>query len=112
MNGLLTPRAWQQIAQQKALELAGTPEAAEKLAEAKRYGMLADEIERLNAQRAWNAIDYAPHDRRLLVKSESGEIYVAHWVQNPFTGDEAWLVSEAPDGTQHLIKAVEWREIV
>ena len=49
MTDLLTPRDWQAIAQQKALELAGTPEAAEKLAESKRYGALADELDRLRA---------------------------------------------------------------
>lgn len=46
----LTPRDWQFIAQQKALELAGTPEAAEKLAESKRYGALADELDRLRSE--------------------------------------------------------------
>lgn len=60
---------------------------------------------------AWHAIDYAPKGRRLLVRTESGEIYAAHWVACPITGDEAWLVSEAPDGTQHLVRAIEWREI-
>jgi hypothetical protein len=63
-------------------------------------------------RREWTAIDYAPHDRRILVKAESGEIYAAHWVQCPMTGDEAFCVSEAADGTQHLVRPVEWREIV
>lgn len=49
---LLTPRDWQAIAQREAGELLGTPEGAAKLAEAKRYGMLADEIERLRAELA------------------------------------------------------------
>lgn len=47
MNDLITPRDWQHIAQQQAIELLGTPEADAKQAEAKRYGMLADEIDRL-----------------------------------------------------------------
>ena len=64
-----------------------------------------------SAGAAWHAIDYAPKDRRILVKSESGEVYAAHWVQDPMTGDEAFCVSEAPDGTQHLVRPVEWREI-
>jgi hypothetical protein len=55
--------------------------------------------------------DYAPHDRRILVKTESGEIYAAHWVQHPMTDDEAFCVSESSDGTQHLVLPVEWREI-
>ncbi len=59
----------------------------------------------------WNDIGDAPKDRRLLVRTDSGEIYAAHWVQNPMTGDEAWCVSEAEDGTQHLVRPVEWREI-
>lgn len=59
----------------------------------------------------WSGMDTAPRDRRILVKSPSGEIYVAHWVQEPFSGDEAYCISEAPDGTQHLLYPVEWREI-
>lgn len=59
----------------------------------------------------WIAIDFAPQDRRILVKAESGEIYAAHWVQNPMTDDEAFCVSESADGTQHLVRPVEWREI-
>lgn len=46
---MLTPRDWQQIALGEAAELMGTPLAAAKLAEAKRYGALADALE---AQRA------------------------------------------------------------
>lgn len=64
-----------------------------------------------SGKREWTAVDYAPHDRRILVKTESGEIYAAHWVQSPLTGNEAFCVSEAPDGTQHLVRPVEWREI-
>lgn len=44
---ILTPRDWQQIAQGEALALAGMPEAHAKMVEAKRYGALADEIDRL-----------------------------------------------------------------
>lgn len=44
---ILTPRDWQAIAQREASDLLGTPEGAAKIAEAKRYGALADEIERL-----------------------------------------------------------------
>ena len=44
---ILTSRDWQQIAQGEALALAGMPEAHAKMVEAKRYGALADEIDRL-----------------------------------------------------------------
>jgi hypothetical protein len=47
--GLLTPRDWQAVALYEAGELLGTPEGAAKLAEAKRYGALADELERLRS---------------------------------------------------------------
>ena len=40
----VTPRDWQAIAQREASELLGTLEGAAKLAEAKRYGVLADQI--------------------------------------------------------------------
>ena len=42
---ILTPRDWQAIAQREAFDLLGTPEGAAKLAEANRYGALADVIE-------------------------------------------------------------------
>lgn len=54
----------------------------------------------------------APRDLRILVLSDpSGEVYVAHWVQHPSTGDEAWLISESTDGSQHLCKPRAWRHI-
>jgi hypothetical protein len=59
----------------------------------------------------WRSMETAPRDRRILVKSQSGELYVAHWVQHPGTGDEAYCISEGPDGMQHLIHPIEWREI-
>lgn len=46
---LITPRDWQLIAQREAAALLGAPEGAAKLAEAKRYGVLADKIDRLEA---------------------------------------------------------------
>lgn len=46
---LLTYRDWQAQALKEANELCGTPEGAARLAEAKRYGALGDEIERLEA---------------------------------------------------------------
>lgn len=43
-------RDWQQIAQQRALFLAGTPEATDKLAESARYGAMANYLERQEQQ--------------------------------------------------------------
>lgn len=51
-NHLLTPRDWQAEATVRAAKLTGSPEGALALVEAKRYGMLADEIERLRADDA------------------------------------------------------------
>ena len=44
---LLTPRDWQSMALRNAADNLGTSEGAALLAEAKRYGALADEIERM-----------------------------------------------------------------
>lgn len=44
---LLTPRDWQAEATVRAAKLAGSPEGALALVEAKRYGALAEQIERL-----------------------------------------------------------------
>lgn len=39
----------------------------------------------------WKPIETAPRDRRIIIWT-GVEKYCAHWVKNPFTGDEAWLV--------------------
>lgn len=62
----------------------------------------------LRAAPEWEPIDTAPKDDRVLVRCESGSVYAAHWVQNPMTGDEAWLVCALEDGTQMLVHPVEW----
>jgi hypothetical protein len=60
----------------------------------------------LDAQ--WQPIETAPRDERVLVKTEQ-DIYVAHWVKNPFTDDEAWLIATfGDDGDQLLVKPHEW----
>lgn len=56
----------------------------------------------------WQSIATAPHNGRVLVRCDTGGIYAAHWVQNPVTGDEAWLVCALEDGTQMLVHPVEW----
>ena len=47
MNPLLTPRDWQAQALRESHEVNDMYNISAKLVEAKRYGMLADEIERL-----------------------------------------------------------------
>ena len=56
----------------------------------------------------WKHINSAPKDKRIIVWT-GFVAHVAHWVQNPFTGDEAYLVSEAEDGTHHLCHPTHWR---
>lgn len=46
---LLTPRAWQMEAMVRAAKLTGSPEGELALVEAKRYGLMADELERITA---------------------------------------------------------------
>ena len=50
---LLAPRDWQAMALREAAELTGTTEGAARLAESKRYGALANEIERLRDELAY-----------------------------------------------------------
>ena len=52
MSMLLRARDWQQMYQQMALELAGSRDAEHMLVHSKRYGALADEIERLTKELA------------------------------------------------------------
>lgn len=50
MTDKLQLRTWQQIAQAKAFEYAGTPEANEYLCESRRYALAADRIDELLAE--------------------------------------------------------------
>ena len=60
------------------------------------------------AAQRWRPIESAPRDKRILVKTGQ-DIYVAHWVKNPFTDDEAWLIATfGDDGDQLLVKPHEW----
>ena len=60
----------------------------------------------------WKPIETAPKDRRILVWS-GVEIYAAHWVKNPITGDEAFLVATInAEENQILVKPTHWTEIV
>lgn len=62
---------------------------------------------------AWQTMDSAPKDRRILIKSVGGGMYCAHWVQHALNGDEAWCIVEwGDDGEQALCKEVTaWAEI-
>ena len=54
----------------------------------------------------------APKDRRILVEAESGEFYCVHWVQNPYTGHEAWLICDIDDENQALLEKIDcWYEL-
>lgn len=46
---VLSPRDWQAMALREAAALTGTPEGRARLAESKRYGALADELDRLRS---------------------------------------------------------------
>jgi len=64
----------------------------------------------------WKDIETAPKDRRIIIATDT-DMYIAHWGQNPFTGDEAWLIvafdADAENDNQVLIKnglAKAWTE--
>lgn len=65
---LITPRDWQMIAMTKAMDALGTPEGADLLVESKRYGVLADHIDKLEHQ--------AAQDRALIeqLRADLGEV--------------------------------------
>lgn len=59
------------------------------------------------SKRVGEPISTAPHDKRVLVWTGQ-EWYVAHWVQHPVTGDEAWLIATWGDGEQTLVHPTHW----
>ncbi len=73
--------------------------------------VIDEEIESLHkCQR--NPPETAPKDRRILVESESGEFYCVHWVQNPYTGHEAWLICDIDDENRALLEKIDcWYEL-
>ena len=59
-----------------------------------------------------NPPETAPKDRRILVEAESGEFYCVHLVQNPYTGNEAWLICYIDDENQALLEKITcWYEL-
>lgn len=63
------------------------------------------------AAEEWLPIETAPKDARVLVWTGQ-ERYAAHWVKNPVTGDEAWLVAAWGDeGDQALVKPILWHPL-
>lgn len=59
----------------------------------------------------WKPIETAPKDKRILVWT-GVEIYAAHWVKSPITGDEAFLVCLLDDeGNQALVRPTHWAEL-
>ena len=53
----------------------------------------------------------APKDRRILVESD-GDFFCANWVQNPYTGNEAWLICYIDDENQALLEKIDcWYEL-
>lgn len=59
----------------------------------------------------WRTMDSAPRDRRILILSLSGEMYVAHWGVNPWTDDEAWLISPAGEDQHLIVGPTHWRPL-
>lgn len=53
----------------------------------------------------WQAMDTAPKDERVLIKTESGERYAAHWVKHAVSDKEAWLICEWGDGEQAMCES-------
>lgn len=64
----------------------------------------------------WKDIETAPKDRRIIIATYT-DMFVANWVKNFVTGDEAWLMAvfdaDAENDNQVLIKhglAKAWAE--
>lgn len=53
----------------------------------------------------WKDMETAPKDRRIIIATDT-EMYVANWVKNFVTGDDAWLVARLdghPNGNDQII---------
>ena len=58
----------------------------------------------------WQGMESAPRDRRVLVWTGLNQ-YAAQWVQNPVTGDTAWLIGDNGDGEQLIVQATRWQPL-
>lgn len=61
---------------------------------------------------AWLPIESAPHARPVSLFKD-GKQYVGQWVQNPYTGAEAWSTGELGNGERVLLmrSPTYWREL-
>lgn len=65
----------------------------------------------INARNKWKPIETAPKDKRILVYTGT-EVYAAHWVKNPITDDEAFLIALLDnEGNQALVRPTHWIEL-
>lgn len=59
----------------------------------------------------WQPIATAPRDRHILVYGDNKRRYVAKWVQDLTTGDEAFCVLELGGGERAIIHATHWQDL-
>lgn len=55
----------------------------------------------------WQPIATAPHDCQVLL-FKGGDMYVGCWVQDPFTGDEAFAIAELGDHGRAIVHPTHW----
>jgi hypothetical protein len=55
----------------------------------------------------WKLIKSAPRNERILLWTGQNQ-YVGQWVQDFVTNDEAFSVSDLPDGARLVVKATHW----
>lgn len=55
----------------------------------------------------WKSIESAPKHCDCLVWTGKN-LFVAFWVQNPITGDEAFAIADLEDGDRLLVRPTHW----
>ena len=58
----------------------------------------------------WNTMDTCPKSKRVLVWTGQN-MYVAEWVKNFVTGDEAFAVADLADDERLIVRPTNWQEL-
>lgn len=59
----------------------------------------------------WQPIETAPHDRLVLLFCASRDMHVGGWVQNPWTGNEAFEIADLGEQGRVIVHPTYWREL-
>lgn len=59
----------------------------------------------------WQPIETAPKDCQILLHKAGGDMHVGVWVQDPWTGDEAFAIADLGEQGRAIVKPTHWQPL-